>query len=165
SLVTTITRPPPDPIVTLTSPAGSFSAETQVPFLGLYAVYTQGNFFADAQVRQDFYLMRFTDPLNGLADQSQLARGVSAGANAGYKIPLPSKWFIEPAGGVLWSRVQVDPISTPGSAFFNLLHAGVVKIDDIESVLGRASIRVGTALTDGNVTWQPFVTGTVFHEF
>src|SRR6185369_251003 len=37
--------------------------------------------------------------------------------------------------------------------------------DDIESVLGRASIRVGTALTDGNVTWQPFVTGTVFHEF
>jgi Autotransporter beta-domain len=121
--------------------------------------------FADGQVRQDFYLMRLTDALNGLADQSQLARGVSAGGNVGYKISLPSKWFVEPSGGVLWSRVQVDPISTPGSALFQFLNGGTVNIDDIESLMGRASVRIGTTLTDGKVSWQPFVTGTVFREF
>jgi outer membrane autotransporter protein len=149
----------------LFSPPGSFRSDTQVPFLGLYTVFTQGNFFADGQVRQDFYLMRFTDRPNGLADQSQLARGVSLGGNTGYKIPLPSNWFVEPSGGVLWSRVQVDPISTPGSAPFQFANAGSVKIDDIDSLMGRLSIRVGTTFTDGKVAWQPFVTGTVFREF
>jgi hypothetical protein len=165
SLTTTITFPFPTGTVTFFSPPGSFRSETQVPFLGLYGVYTQGNFFADAQVRQDFYLMRLTDPLNGLADQSQLARGVSAGGNVGYRIPLPSKWFVEPSGGAIWSRVQVDPISTPGTALFDFANTGAVKIDDIESVLGRASLRIGTSITDGQTAWQPFVTGTVFREF
>ena len=147
------------------SPPGSFRSDTQVPFLGLYAVFTQGNFFADGQVRQDFYLMRMTDPLNGLADQSQVARGFALGGNAGYKIQLPSQWFVEPSGGLLWSRVQVDPISTPGTALFNLYNAGSVKIDDIDSVMGRVSIRVGTTITDGKTVWQPFATGTLFREF
>ena len=31
--------------------------------------------------------------------------------------------------------------------------------------MGRVSIRVGTTLTDGKVSWQPFVTGSVFREF
>jgi outer membrane autotransporter protein len=149
----------------LFSPPGSFRSETQVPFLGLYAVFTQGNFFADAQVRQDFYLMRMTDAANGLSDQSQLARGFSVGGGTGYKIPLPSNWFVEPSAGVLWSRVQVDPITTLGAASFNFENAGSVKIDDIESLMGRLSLRVGTAFTGGSATWQPFVTGTVFREF
>ena len=147
------------------SPPGSFSAHTQVPFIGLYAAFTQGNFFADAQVRQDFYLMNFTDPLNGLSNQAQNATGISAGGSVGYRIPLPASWFIEPSGGVMWSRVRVDSIPTPGSATFQLLNVGTVKIDDIESILGRFSLRVGTTLTSGNLVWQPFVTATVFHEF
>jgi hypothetical protein len=155
----------PNAFYDLDSPAGSFSADAQVPFLGLYATYTQGNFFIDGQVRQDFYLMNMTDPLNGLSNQSQNARGVSAGANMGYKVPLPSNWFIEPSGGVIWSRVHVDAIPTPGSAPFEFRNVGSVHIDDIESILGRFSLRVGTSFTDGNVTWQPFFTGTVFHEF
>ena len=155
----------PDTVVEQFSPPGSFRADTQVPFLGLYGVFTQGNFFADLQVRQDFYVMKFTDPLNGLANQSQLARGISAGGSAGYKIPLPANWFIEPSAGVLWSHVQVDPISTPGSATFQLLNAGSVKIDDIESLLGRLSLRVGTTIPTQAAVWQPFVTVTIFHEF
>ena len=150
---------------TLTSPPGSFEADTQVPFLGLYAVFTQGNFFADALVRHDFYLMNLSDPLNGLSSQSQNATGLSVGGNAGYKVPLPSNWFIEPSGGVIWSRVKVDTINTPGSATFQFLNSGSVDIDDIDSVLGRASLRVGTTITAGNLIWQPFVTGSVFHEF
>ena len=147
------------------SPPGSFSAGIQVPFIGLYAAFTQGNFFADAQVRQDFYLMSLSDPLNGLSSQAQNATGISAGGSLGYRVPLPSNWFIEPSAGAMWSRVHVDSVPVPGSAALQYLNVGSVKIDDIESILGRFSLRIGTTVTSGNTVWQPFVTGTVFHEF
>src|SRR6185295_16123196 len=35
----------------LTTPEGSFSGSSQVPFVGLYTAFTKQNFFADAQVR------------------------------------------------------------------------------------------------------------------
>jgi hypothetical protein len=151
--------------VTISSPAGSFRAEGQVPFIGLYAALTKGNFFVDTLVRQDFYLMTFNDPLNGLSNQAQNAYGLSAAANIGYKFQLPMNWFIEPSGGALWSRVRVDNINSPGGAFFSGLNAGTVKIDDIESILGRATVRIGTTVTTSGLVWQPFLAGTVFHEF
>jgi Autotransporter beta-domain len=151
--------------VTINSPAGSFRAEGQVPFIGLYGALTNGNFFADALIRQDFYLMTFNDPLNGLSNQAQNAYGLSAAANIGYKIQLPMNWFIEPSGGALWSRVRVDNINSPGGAFFSGLNAGTVKVDDIESILGRATVRVGTTFTTSSLVWQPFLVGTIFHEF
>jgi Autotransporter beta-domain len=166
----TYTRTFPDP-VTLTSPAGSFKSDSQVAFYGLYATFTNGNFFADALVRQDLYLMSFNDPLNGLSDQAQNANGITAGGNIGYKIQLPSNWFIEPSAGALWSRVRADAINSPGantlafSGGLGITNEGTVKIDDIESILGRATLRIGTTVTNGDVTWQPFVAGTVFHEF
>jgi hypothetical protein len=151
--------------VELASPAGSFGANAQVPFVGLYAAVVAGNLFADALIRQDFYLMTFDDPLNGLSSHAHNAYGLSAAANLGYKIQLPFNWFIEPSGGALWSRVQVDPIQSPGVKFSQGSNAGTVKIDDIESILGRATVRVGTTFTIGDVAWQPFFAGTVFHEF
>ena len=42
---------------------------------------------------------------------------------------------------------------------------GTVTVDDIESVLGRLSLRVGTNFTHGGIAWQPFFTASVFHEF
>ena len=106
-----------------------------------------------------------TDPLNGLSDQPQQARGTSVGGSLGYKISLPGDWFIEPSGGLIYSLVRVDEINTPGSATFSFLNAGSVKIDDIESIMGRVSVRIGTSIKAGTITSQPFVTGTVFHEF
>ena len=38
-------------------------------------------------------------------------------------------------------------------------------IEDIESVLGRLSLRVGTNFTHRGLAWQPFFTASVFHEF
>ena len=32
-------------------------------------------------------------------------------------------------------------------------------------MLGRATLRLGTSFTEGNYSWQPFVTATVLHEF
>ena len=46
----------------------TISSQTQVPFLGVYGAVTGHNFFADFEVREDFYLMSASNPsafLNG----------------------------------------------------------------------------------------------------
>jgi len=168
---------------TLLTPEGSLSAKTQVPFIGLYAALTSGNFFADGLVRGDYYLMNLDDPANGLKGESTTATGVSAAANVGYRVKLPGNWFIEPSGGALWSWVRANTITTPGKNLGRLVqefdtgpnttwevsqaitNGGQVTINNIESLLGRATVRIGTTLTIGDVAWQPFATATIFHEF
>jgi hypothetical protein len=71
--------------VLLTTPEGSFSGTSQVPFVGLYTAFTKGNLFADAQVRWDFYQGGLSDRNNGLFDQRLDARGISVTGNVGYK--------------------------------------------------------------------------------
>ena len=149
-----------------TTPAGTFSADTIVPFVGIYTAYTKGSLFLDGQARWDFYQNSLTDVNNGLANQRLDASGFSLTGNAGYNIPLHSNWFIEPSGGVVWSRVKVDPLSVAGQANIGGTFAGgTVTVDDIDSVLGRLSLRVGTSVQQGNITWQPYFTASVFHEF
>jgi opacity protein-like surface antigen len=151
---------------TYTSPAGSFSADSEVPFVGVYTAFTKGGFFLDGQVRWDFFQNSLSDVNNGLRGQELGAQGVSLTGNIGYNQPLGGGWFIEPSGGLVWSRVSVDPITVPGFPLAGGRFAtGVVTIDDIESTLGRLSLRVGTNFTSGGVAWQPFFTASVFHEF
>jgi hypothetical protein len=61
------------------------------------------------------------------------------------------------------TRVQVDPFTTPLA--LGEFVKGTVHIEDIESLLGRASVRVGVNLTQGMYTWQPFAVASVIHEF
>ena len=82
------------------------SARPQVPFVGIYTAFTKGSFALDGQARWDFYQNSLSDAHNGLSDQRLDARGFSLTANAGYNIPLRNNWFIEPSGGVVWSRVS-----------------------------------------------------------
>jgi outer membrane autotransporter protein len=90
------------------------------------------------------------------------ARGFSVLGNFGYQIPLgTSGWFIEPSAGVAWSRVTVDPVTMVDSSGFGV----ALRADDIESILGRASLRIGGTIASGSFTWQPFLTGSVFREF
>jgi opacity protein-like surface antigen len=147
------------------TPAGSFSENSQVPFAGVYTAFTQGNLFVDGQARWDFYQNSLNDPLNGLANQRLDARGFSLTGNVGYHIPLGYGWFIEPALGMVWSRVNVDPLNVAGVTLVDTIARGTVVIDTIESALGRASLSVGTSLTYGSVTWQPYFTASVFHEY
>jgi opacity protein-like surface antigen len=157
---------PADPFNT---PAGTFSANTQVPFVGIYTAFTKGNFFLDGQARWDFYQNRLSDSANGLFSQELDARGFSLTGNVGYNIPLGSGWFIEPSGGLVWSRVHVDPLNVAGvlqtAAPFAPYARGTVTIEDIDSLLGRASLTVGTNFTSGGVAWQPFFTASVINEF
>ena len=141
---------------------GDFTADFRVPFLGAYSVFTQGNFAADVQVRWDWYESRSFSPGNNYAGLVNNAQGVSVAGGVYYRLVLQN-WFAEPSVGGVWSRVQVDPFATPlalgGAA------TGVLRIEDIESLLGRASVRVGVNLTQGMYTWQPFVVASVIREF
>jgi opacity protein-like surface antigen len=152
---------------TFNTPEGSFSGTSQVPFAGIYTAYTKGSLFADAQVRWDFYQNSLSDRNNGMFNQRLDARGISVTGNVGYNIALHNNWFVEPSGGVVWSRVQIDPLSVSGLITGGgfAFARGVVTVDDIDSVLGRATVRVGTTFSTGQVTWQPYFTASVFHEF
>lgn len=154
---------------TLSTPAGDLKETTEVPFVGLYTAFTKGGFFLDGQARWDFYQNNLKDRNNGLLGQELDARGTALTANVGYNQALGGGWFVEPSAGVVWSRVQVDPLNVSGllqtAAPFAAYARGTVVVDDIESVLGRATLRVGTNFASGGMAWQPFFTASVFHEF
>ena len=178
------------PVIT-TFPDGKLAADFQVPFVGGYAVLTNGGFFLDSQVRFDLYQGSLTDASNGLASSDLNAQGISVFGNMGYRMALASNWFIEPSIGGIYSLVNVDRFSAPGvvgtsppidaafctklillgipctprPASFGIFGKGNVEFEDIESILGRASLRVGTSLVSGTYAWQPFATASVFREF
>ena len=175
----------------VTLPDGKLEADFHVPFVGGYAVLTNGGFFLDSQVRFDLYQGSLTDASNGLASSDLNAQGISVFGNMGYKVALQSNWFIEPSIGGIYSRVRVDNFSAPGvigttpatdqafcdklillgipctpkAASFGTFGKGTVEFDDIESILGRASLRIGTSFVSGTYAWQPFATASVFREF
>lgn len=147
---------------------GRFTGGTQIPFVGTYLTATKGGFFADGMLRWDYYNMSLDDPSAALFNQNLDARGWSIAANMGYNFSLPNNWFIEPSAGFTYSRVTVDPLSVSGTLFSNLPGVslpGTVQVDDIKSELGRVSVRVGTNIATPTMALQPFVTGSVFHEF
>lgn len=153
------------------TPPGSLSENSQIPFVGMYAAFTKGNLFLDAQARWDFYQNSLSDPNNGLSGQRLDARDFSLTGNVGYQFQLPNTWFIEPSAGLVYSHIIIDPLNVAGVLTQNPLPPnfpyarGVVNINDVDSLLGRVSVRIGTSFTQSNVTWQPYFTASVFSEF
>jgi opacity protein-like surface antigen len=149
--------------------SGTFSGKFQVPFAGLYGAATYGGFYVDAQVRWDFYNNNISDPAAGIFGQTFNANGVAFSANAGYNHSLGNGWFIEPSAGLIWSRVEVDPFNVSGTFILAnstaIVPPSTLQIGDIESLLGRLSLRAGTTVTAGNFLLQPFATASVFREF
>lgn len=149
---------------TFRTPAGTFTADTVIPFVGAYALFKQGNFFVDGLGRFDFYKNEFNDTANGLRDSSLDAKGTSLTANIGYNIPLgDSGWFIEPGAGLVLSRVSVDTLSVPGAN--GVAGKGTVEVDDIDSRLGRLSLTAGTSFVAAGIGWSPYITVSSFKEF
>jgi opacity protein-like surface antigen len=145
--------------------SGSF----QVPFAGVYAAYTNGNFFADALLRGDFYQMTLNGADAALSNQQLNAFGLTESASAGYQIDIGNKWFFEPSVSGIHSATKIDTLNMPGGWGNNfnafLLPPATVQFNTVESWLGRVGARVGTTFTGGNVVWQPFATASVWHEF
>jgi opacity protein-like surface antigen len=148
------------------TPGGTFSGTFQSPFAGVYGAATYGGFFVDGQVRWDFYQNTINDPANSLVNQKFDARGWAVSANIGYHHSF-GNWFLEPSAGIVHSNVEVDRIDVAGTfaAGTGVSPPGSLLIDDIESTLLRASLRVGTTFASGNFILQPFATASVFHEF
>ncbi len=140
-----------------------FSNTIQVPFFGTYLVATKGRFFADLMIREDFYNIALNNTGLNYFNQPVGAHGYSISTSAGYNFDLGQGWFIEPSGGFIYSRTSVDSFINPGTAALNI--PGLVSTNDIESELGRLSVRVGKAIETPNVTWLPFASASVFHEF
>jgi opacity protein-like surface antigen len=147
---------------------GSFRGNFQIPFIGLYGVLTSGNFFADAQVRSDFYQNQIVDAPGVIFDQKFNATGIAVAGNAGYHLDLGNSWFIEPSLGLVWSRVAVDDLNFSNNFVVDGTFGawpGTGHVGNIDSVLGRASARIGTTFNAGNIVYQPFLTASVYHEF
>jgi autotransporter-like protein len=149
------------------SPAGDLFNTSEVTFVGIYSAYTKGGFFADSLLRFDFYQNTLSEAMSGLTDRGLEARSVSVTYNTGYHMPLHSGWFVEPSGGFVWSNLSINTISVPGTlaSGAGTVARGTVSFSDIESELGRASFTVGNTFTHAGVTWQPYFTASVFHEF
>jgi opacity protein-like surface antigen len=149
------------------NPPGSFSNTLQVPFVGLYGAASYGSFLFDAQVRGDFYQNEVSDNSHGLYEQHSGAHGISVSGNVAYQHNLGNQWFIEPSAGLIWSRTHVDPLNFPGSLVFGTgaLPPWILTVNDIDSTLGRFSLRAGTTVRSGSTVLQPFASLGVFHEF
>jgi opacity protein-like surface antigen len=155
------------------SPAASFRDSLQIPFVGAYGAASYGGFLVDAQVRGNFFQNEVSDDNQGLSGHHFDARGISLTGNIAYYQELANKWFVEPSAGIVWSRTHVDKLNVTGTGITGTpLAPGVgfvppwtLTVNDIDSTLGRLSVRVGTTVTSGNVVWQPFATASVMHEF
>jgi opacity protein-like surface antigen len=150
------------------NPPASFRDNLQIPFVGAYVAVSNGGFLFDAQVRANFFQNEVSDTNHGISGQHFDARGISLIANVAYNQNLGNNWFIEPSAGIVWSRTRVDSMNVPGTIVLG--HGGIVPpwvlaIDDIQSTLGRLSVRFGTSVAFGNVVLQPFASASVFHEF
>jgi opacity protein-like surface antigen len=152
-------------------PPTGFHDSLQIPFVGVYAAASYGGFLVDGQIRGDFFQNEVSDDRHGLSGQRFDARGTSVTGNVAYNQPLGNQWFIEPSAGIIWSRTNVDQLNVPGTGVTGtplgpgFVPPWVLTVNDIESTLGRLSVRVGTTVTSGNVVWQPFASAGVFREF
>jgi hypothetical protein len=136
------------PIPGVAGPSGDLIGHFEVPFIGFYNVITAGNFFADAQFRWDFYDSTASSVQQRYSGVKGQAQSLSFTATAAYRIPLPSNWFVEPSFGGVLSQTKVDPIVSP---LVDGVGTSTLRISDINSVLGRASLRIGTSFTQATL--------------
>ena len=149
-----------------TTDNAGFGNEFEVPFFGTYFVATNGRFFADLMVREEFYNINLNNPAFAFTNQPVGAHGYSISGSMGYNFDLGQGWFIEPSAGFIYSKTTVDSFTAPGVAGAELhRHHRLVQTNDVTSQIGRASLRVGKAIATPNVIWQPFASASVFHEF
>ena len=149
------------------NPAPSFRDSLQIPFVGVYGAASYGGFLVDGQIRWNFFQNKVSDNNHGLSAQQFDARGISLTGNIAYNQKLSKHWFVEPSAGIVWSRTRVDPLNVPGTGIVGtgLVPPWVFTVNDIESTLGRLSVRIGTTVTSGGMVWQPFASASVIREF
>lgn len=148
-----------------------FQGNFQTPFVGVYGAITKGSFFADGQVRWDFYQGQLNDTTNFLPAYNQRldARSLSLTGNVGYQFSFDQGWFVEPSAGAVYSEAKVDTLQSGGTFFVannpNFGFPTTAKIQDFDSILARASVRIGKTFVTDSYVLQPFITVSVINEF
>jgi opacity protein-like surface antigen len=144
---------------------GPLNSTTQAPFVGMYGAATYGNFFVDGLIRADYFQTDLNSPTSNFFNQKVDAHGFTAMASGGYNWRIPdSQWFIEPSAGVVWSRVSVNSLDVASMSGGSLI-SGTVQVNDIESLIVRVGLRVGTTLDTGTAVYAPFAAVSVWHDF
>ena len=140
---------------------GLARGEADVPFFGIYGAINGHGFFADVLARWTFLDQNITQPQAGLSNQKADGHEFAVSASAGYHHSFGS-WFLEPSAAVIAGRLEVDPVTVPGNP---PVVAGTMFVQDIDTLLARFGVRIGTTMKSGGVVWQPFVAVNVWHEF
>jgi hypothetical protein len=153
------------------NPAPSFRDSLQIPFVGVYGAASYGGLLVDGQIRGHFFQNEVSDDNRGLSGPHSDAHGISLSGNVAYSQKLSNHWFVEPSAGIVWSSTHVDPLNIPATGVVGAPFASGfapsldLTFKDIESTLGRLSVRVGTTVTSGSVVWQPFTSAGIIREF
>jgi opacity protein-like surface antigen len=142
---------------------GTLTNSVRSPFAGTYVAVSKGGFFADAMLRFEHYEASVNSAFLGILNQNVNARGVTFATSAGYHHVMQNGWFVEPSAGVIVSRTKIDDFNLGGANFISAF--GRIAFDDIDTVIGRAGVRVGTTFTGGQWVWTPFAAASVWHDF
>lgn len=150
--------------------AGSGTLNYSVPFLGVYSVMMNGNFFSHVQIRHGWHTVDINNSALGLIGSELSASSWDFSGSAGYRFNLNDgqgplgPLFIEPSLGLNVSTTAVGALNVPLSP---LSPSGVVAINPVVGVLGMGGLRFGTSFTssDNKVTYQPYALANVWHEF
>ena len=150
---------------------GPFTSSTQIPFIGEYAAATNGG-FCDRRVAAhrvlsesslnapgynilsqtiDAHGLSFSSSVPGTIGRCPIPTG-SSSLRLGYHIPRQGRPFDYLTAGTFAGASLTDC-------------SGTLKLNDIESDIGRVGLRAGTTIDTGNIVWQPFAAVSVWHEF
>ena len=125
--------------------------------VGAYATYINEAFYADllfkANLLEVDYQTSFDDS-NADADADLTSLGVRL--DTGYRFDSYQGLFIEPQGTIAWMSTDLDEFSVLDTE---------IDPDDGESLRGRLGLRLGASWDSGNMIIEPFVVGSVWHEF
>lgn len=129
------------------------SADYKGGVLGAYAAYTNGGYYADAQVTWDPLSMTFH---TAFANVGSNANSVGVIANTGYRMDR-GRFFVEPIASLTYVDTRLDDMTTGG---------GTVDFSNGQSLRAGAGGRVGTHFASmGGTTTEVALLGKLWNEF
>jgi autotransporter family porin len=124
--------------------------------MGGYATYIRGGLFVDTLVKDD--ILNIDSDVSYGTPGSLSANNIGVRTDTGYRFGALAGegFFAEPLGTIAWVNSQIDDYT---------LGANRVNFDDGNSVRGRLGLRLGTSVPWGKLIFEPFVIGSIWHEF
>lgn len=133
------------------------NADLEGGTVGAYATYINGGWYADllfkANILDVDYETDFDDPEN---DASTDALSLGARLDTGYRFDTDGGFFIEPQATLAYVNTDLDDFTLLGTD---------VDPDDADSLRGRLGLRIGGSWDSGSMIFEPFLVGSVWHEF